>query len=693
MQRDRLDGLLAASPGERAQGAALRAAVARLAAVRPAQLTTVSVHSVQSAGEPGLTRERYVLRHEHRDSIRATLLRPPGTEALPAILVCQGRNARLEYVTGEEPPDYPDRNVAERLARAGFVTLTLDYGLDGGLPADRLRGRDEAVVLAQALELCGQSLLGALVEDAVAGLAWLAERPGVDADRVGLFGHSLGAGVALHTALLHERPLPVCAASHLGSYPTLFRRLLTVGEGAALPGILRYADLSDLYGALAPARLQLQYGIEDSYLDPDDAAAAGVAVGERYAEVDAAGRAEVLPLPMGHGTGIPEAADFFARAFADEPGAVPVPAARIGFDAVSRREIADRIDRSLATGALTLGPYGRRLEELAAPWTGRATAAVSSGSAALEIAYRIVGAAGRTVLMPVNTFFATAASAVRAGATVDFVDLEPAGLGMDPAALEAALSTQDDVAAVVLVHIAGLVSPAVGEVVRICEARGIPVLEDAAHAIGSAGNGGPAGSFGRLAAFSLYPTKVVTSGEGGLLACADAADLDEVRKYRDQGKLSFEANVHGSLGSNWRMSEPHAAIGIAHLERLHHMLGERQRLAAWYDEHLASVPRIQPHLVPDGVRSNYYKYVALLDDDVSRPEVKRRLRERHQVALSGEVYDTLLSDQPYFADAFAGREFARASFFARHHVCLPLFNGMTERQQQAVVNALRAELS
>ena len=691
MQRDRLEGLLRARPAGRAHGAALRAIVARLAAVRPAGITVADVHMRQM---DGLRCEQYVLRHEHRESIRATLLRPPGDEPRPAVLVCQGRNAQLDHVTGVQPPDYPDRNVAERLALAGFVTLTLDYGLDSGLPEERLRGRDEAAVLAQALELCGQPLLGALIEDATAGLAWLAGQPGVDGDRIGLFGHSLGAAVAVHTALLHDRQLPVCVASHLGSYPTLFGRLLTAGEGAALPGILRHADLPDLYGALAPARLQLQYGTEDGYLDPADAAAAGDAVGKLYADVDAADRVEVLALPMGHGTGIPQAAEFFAGAFA--AGAeriVPVPAARIVFDPTARVEITDRIDRALASGVLTLGPYGRRLEELAEPWTGRPTAAVSSGSAALEIAFRTVGVAGRTVLVPVNTFFATAASAVRAGAVVDFVDMELDGLGMDPEALDAALSTHDDVAAVVPVHIAGVVSPALRDVLARCESLGIAVIEDAAHAIGCSLADRPAGGFGRLAAFSLYPTKVITSGEGGLLACAEAADLDETRRYRDQGKVSFETNVHGSLGSNWRMSELHAAVGIAQLERLDEILAERRRLAAWYDEHLSSVPRLRHYEVPRDVRTNYYKYVALLDDGVSRPELKRRLRERHGVALAGEVYDTLLSEQPYFAEAFAGRVFERAGWFARQHICLPLFQGMTERQLRAVIDALRDELS
>ncbi len=680
VQRDRLDDLLDAGPAAGARGAALRGIVARLALPRGDRFEVTSVHSGQSNG---LLRERYVFRSEHRRDIAATLLRPLSTDPRPAILVCPGQQARLDQVTGDTPPDYPDRNVAEQLAHAGFVTLTLDYGLP----------RNEEAPLAQALELGGRSLLGGLVEDALAGLSWLATQPRVDGDHIGLFGHSLGAAVALHTALVHDRPVPVCTASHLGSYPALFGRPRSMGPGAALPGILRHADLPDLYGALAPVRLQVQYGFEDSRLDPADAAAAGKAIVEHYAEAGATDHVEVLGLPMGHGTGVTEASEFFAVAFADQDLPVTVPAARIVFEPAARVEIADRIDRALVSGALTLGPFGRQLEELAAPWTGRPTAAVSSGSSALEIALRIIGVAGRTVLVPVNTFFATAASALRAGAKVNFVDMELDGLGMDPDALATALSTRDDVAAVVPVHIAGVVSPALREVLDQCESRGIAVVEDAAHAVGSALDGQTAGAFGRLATFSLYPTKVVTSAEGGLLACATTEDLDPALRYRDQGKLSFKTNVHGSLGSNWRLSEPHAAIGIAHFERLGQMLDERRRLAAWYDEHLPSVPGLRPYAVPDGVRSNYYKYVAFLNDDVDRAALKRRLRERHRVALSGEVYDTLLAEQPYFADAFGSRQYERATWFARHHICLPLFTGMSERQQQAVLHALRTELT
>lgn len=692
MQRSRVDRLLHAQTEPTDQMAVSRI-VARLAAVRPVELTVTEHRRDDSTDIPGgLRRDQYVLAHEGRDGIRAVLLTPDSQARAdthdddaapqPAVLVCPGRNATLERVTGIEPPDYPDRPMAVHLANAGMVTLTIDYGL---------RDRGELLGLA----LAGRSPLSVLVEDVLAALRWLATLSGVDADRMALFGHSVGAAVALHAALLLERPVPVATASHLGTYRTLFGRLRSADDATALPGVLRHADLPDLYGALAPAPLHVQYGERDSFLDPADAAAAGEVVRKHYAA--AAANVEVLALPMGHGTGVAEAVGFLRTAIAAPPQAgvllpetrLSVPAAQVVIDGLSRAQILDRVDDALTTGALTLGRYGTRLEELAEQIIGTPTVAVNSGSAALEAAFRTIDVEGRTVLVPVNTFFATAASAIRAGAAVDFVDLELDGLGMDPASLRAALDAHPNVAAVAVVHIVGVVSPALPEVLSICAGRGIPVVEDAAHALGGLLDGQPAGSFGRLAAFSLFATKVVTSGEGGLVAGPSAADLDEVRRSRDHGKVSPALNLHGSLGTNWRMSELHAAVGIAQLERLDAIIAERRRIAAYYDTELKGLRRFHE---PDGVRSNYYKYVVYLPDGVDRTVLKRRLRERHGILLAGEVYDTLLCDQPYFTGRHNRRVFHNAGWFSSRHVCLPVFGGMTTRQQDAVAAALRSEL-
>ena len=160
-----------------------------------------------------------------------------------------------------------------------------------------------------------------------------------------------------------------------------------------------------------------------------------------------------------------------------------------------RAEILVRIDQALATGQLTLGPTGRELEEaFAARHQTKHAVAVSSGTSALEIILRTLGVEGREVLVPANTFFATAAAAVHAGARVRFVDSNPATMSLD--ADDVAAQIGPDTAAVVAVHIGGLISPDVPALAALCRAQGVHFVEDAAHAHGSALGDKPAGTFG-----------------------------------------------------------------------------------------------------------------------------------------------------------------------------------------------------
>ncbi len=164
------------------------------------------------------------------------------------------------------------------------------------------------------------------------------------------------------------------------------------------------------------------------------------------------------------------------------------------------------------------------------------------------------------MLVPANTFFATAAAAVHAGARLRFVDCDPQTMAVDLVDVGARRSNADT-AAVIVVHIGGLISPAIAELARpVRRARRPPrrgrrprARQRAREPLGRERSAIAAG-------FSFYPTKVIAGGEGGMIVTDDDAIADEARIYRDQGKGSFLANFHTRLGANWRMSEPHAAI-------------------------------------------------------------------------------------------------------------------------------------
>src|SRR5438477_1307753 len=367
-----------------------------------------------------------------------------------------------------------------------------------------------------------------------------------------------------------------------------------------------------------------------------------------------------------------------------------VPPARVCFPAEDRAEILARIDQALITGQLTLGPIGRELEAAFSKRHSTAHAvAVSSGTAALEIILRALDVQGREVIIPANTFFATAAAAVHAGARVVFVDCDPETMAFDLADVESRMGP--DTAAVIAVHIGGLISPAVPALVRLCRDRGVHLVEDAAHAHGSALGGKSAGTFGVAAAFSFYPTKVVAGGEGGIIVTDDDAIVEAARGYRDQGKASFLTNFHTRLGANWRMSEPHAAIAQSQLARLDEFIAARQTLAKRYDAALDDLG-LRPLNIPAVAHCNYYKYVAFLPTDIDRGELKQTMRERFDIGLPGEVYDTPLHQQPVF-EALADRALPGAEFIGARHICLPLYPSLAESDADYVVESLGTVLT
>ncbi len=363
-----------------------------------------------------------------------------------------------------------------------------------------------------------------------------------------------------------------------------------------------------------------------------------------------------------------------------------IPPARVVMPEEDTAWVLEQIRLILRSGRLTLGEYTHQFEvACAAIHVVRHAVAVSSGTAALEIILRALGADGGEVIVPANTFFATAAAVLHAGAQVRFADIDPRTFALSWDTIESRLTPHTK--GVIHVHIGGLISPETPEIARRCAQRGLWLVEDAAHAHGSTLSGRPAGGFGVAAALSFYPTKVVTSGEGGMILTDNENLATEARIYRDQGKAGFDANYHIRLGSNWRMSEVHAAIGLAQVRRLPEFVARRTEIAHQYDERLRNQAGLQPIGPPAGAVCNYYKYIVMLADGLPRETVKRQLREAFGVHLSGEVYAVPLHYQPVFAP-FATDSLPVAEHVCRQHICLPIYSAMTEDEANYVTRSL-----
>lgn len=336
---------------------------------------------------------------------------------------------------------------------------------------------------------------------------------------------------------------------------------------------------------------------------------------------------------------------------------------------------------------LTMGPRGERLEEEFRAHAGaRYAVAVASGTAALEIVLRALEVRGGRVIVPTNTFGASAVSVLRAGATPVLADCAE-DLSLSPAAVRELLSPE--VRAVVTVHIGGLVSPHTLELRRLCERHGVPLVEDAAHAAGASLGGVRAGGFGVAAAFSFFSTKVMTCGEGGMITTGDERIRDQALLLRDHAK--DETGAMASVGYNWRLTEMQAVLGLAQLRRLDEMIARRNEIAAIFDLHLAGLDGVKLLPVPAGAVHNRYKYVVFLGRH--EPEaVRKRLREEHGITLGGYVYAVPLHRQGAFAPYCEGASFPVADRLCGSHVCPPLYPSLSDADARYIAESLRSVL-
>lgn len=366
-----------------------------------------------------------------------------------------------------------------------------------------------------------------------------------------------------------------------------------------------------------------------------------------------------------------------------------IPAQRYSFPDDAIEWVVGEIRALLrARDYLTAGRHVEAFEQAFAAYVGTQFAvAVSSGTAALEAVLRAIDVRGREVVVPTNTFAATAFAVLHAGGTPVFADCDE-DLQLDVQDAERRIT--DRTRAIVAVHVGGYLSPRLPELSGLCRRAGLALVEDAAHAHGSRLGGRQPGSFGRAAAYSFFPTKIMTTGEGGMIVTNDREVAEVAIELRDQGKLGG-ANVHRRVGANWRMTEIAALLGLAQLERLDQFLAERARVAAIYDEAFGAGSALRPIQVAGGCQPNYYKYVLLTPErDLGR--AAERLSREHGVQLGGLVYELPCHEQPVFARPDAPR-LERAERLCRRHVCPPIYPELSSEDARRVARALSEVLA
>jgi dTDP-4-amino-4,6-dideoxygalactose transaminase len=364
---------------------------------------------------------------------------------------------------------------------------------------------------------------------------------------------------------------------------------------------------------------------------------------------------------------------------------------KITFTADDIQLINQQIAEVLASGQLTQGSHVREFEQLFAQSVQAPFAvAVSSGTAALEICLRTLGVDGKEVIVPTNTFFATPAAVIHAGGRPRFVDVDRSTFAIRLADLEHELTA--DTAGIIVVYIGSIIPGYLEELSSFCDRHGLFLLEDCAHAHGCFLHGRAAGTFGVAGTYSFYPTKTITSAEGGMIVTSDERLSEQARRYRDQGKLDASQNLHVCLGHNWRMSELHAVLGKVQLSHLAEFVERRTAIAERYFEALSAIPELGVARPPAAQICGYYKVIALLPRGIDRDEFKARMKKKFGVSLGGEVYAIPCHAQPVFQAYTPRRPLSTADDICARHICLPIYPFMTEAEQQLVLHALKDTL-
>jgi dTDP-4-amino-4,6-dideoxygalactose transaminase len=333
----------------------------------------------------------------------------------------------------------------------------------------------------------------------------------------------------------------------------------------------------------------------------------------------------------------------------------------------------------LESGQLADGEVVRRFEDEFATFCGTDHGvATTNGTTALHAAFAALGIGEGDAVVTTPFSFVASANAIRfAGAEPVFADIDPGTLALDADAVEDVLQTRNDVAAILVVHLYG--TPAdMDAFQRLADEYDVALVEDAAQAHGATYRGTRVGALGDVACFSFYPTKNMTSGEGGMITTNDRELARRAARFCDHGRTS--GYEHAALGHNFRMTSLCAAIGRAQLERLSDFTVARRRNAALLTEQLDDAPVETPE-APPGARPVYHQYTVRSDDrDVLRAHLS------FEGVETGIYYPTPIHEQPAYDHVDASLPVAERA--AARVLSLPVHPALTTDDVRTIAGAV-----
>ena len=348
-------------------------------------------------------------------------------------------------------------------------------------------------------------------------------------------------------------------------------------------------------------------------------------------------------------------------------------------------------------GKLTQGKFTKAFEKEYSQYVGTKYAvATNSCTAGLDAIFRSLDIKGMEVIIPTNTFAATAYGVINAGGIPIFADIDRT-MNIDPESVKSLVT--NNTVGICVVHMGGYITPKIGELLDICDSNNLFLIEDAAHGHGASINGKNAGNIGLASSFSFYSTKVITTGEGGMITTNDEALFEKAAIIVNQGKMPKEKIPFGEgvyqnwqefLGHNFRMNEFAAIMGLTQIRRLDMIVKDRIRVAKKYYQELANIEGIQLLQVDDSVVHNYYKIFCFTEPGVNRIKMYKDLKQEG-VGMGGMTYEIPLHKIPAFKK-YAKGDLHNSDRFCNYHICPPIFFGMQDSEILKVTSSIEAWL-
>jgi perosamine synthetase len=377
---------------------------------------------------------------------------------------------------------------------------------------------------------------------------------------------------------------------------------------------------------------------------------------------------------------------------------------------IGEREM-DYVSQVLQSKQLSMGPWLDQFEEQFAAYSGtRYAIAANSGTSALHLCTRALEiGVNDEVITTSFSFVASVNCFLYEGALPVLVDIDPTTLNLDPEEVRGFLRTQCRrsaegalinretgrvVKALMPVHVFGLPC-AMDELMEIAREYRLLVLEDACEAIGAEFEGQRAGTFGNAGVFAFYPNKQMTTGEGGMITTNDPRIAELCRSMRNQGRDKDGAWLrHVRLGYNYRLSELHAALGLAQLERIDALLAARSEVARRYSELLSGQHQFQLLEDQPGMKRSWFVYVVRFRGDspaALRDHVRACLREK---GIATQVYFTPIHHQPFFKQCYPGTapSLPYTDQAANQCLALPFHSRLSKSEVETVCDAVAAAL-